>query len=189
MLLSASIVGMLICAANAIADSPQLQGTYGFTRSFRCIVSSSGFDPNDFHAFDGASGDTLAEYGTFTFNGDGTGTIDSTNIAIIQPNLTPGASLSHVTTPFRYVVNRDGSWGVLGGGTYSGTIPVGPRAGQTFTVTNSTPSTGWISVNAQTLTLTTLRPNIETITYYSGGVQVASFERICHQSTTLISLQ
>jgi hypothetical protein len=39
------------------------------------------------------------------------------------------------------------------------------------------------------LTLTTENPVIQTITYYSGGVQVAAFYRICTQSLTLINLQ
>jgi hypothetical protein len=188
-LLSASILS-IICVTSAVADSPSLFGTYGFTREHSCIVSMSGFDPNDFHALGSASGDTASEHGTYTFNGDGTGTVTSINVFTSIPNIPVTASFSEVTTQFFYVIGTRGpnTWHIPGGGSFSGTVTGGPRAGQTFTVSNVTASFGYIPTNAQVLTLSTPRPNIETITYFSGGVQVASFQRICHASTTLVSL-
>jgi hypothetical protein len=188
MLLSASMVG-IIWAANAVADSPRLMGTYGFTRTVTCVVSASGFDPNDFHASGPSFGESFAETGIRTFNRDGTGTQSSMNLDIIDPALSPGASSSHFTSPFTYVINGDGTWAIPGGGSISGTVDGGPRAGQTFTITNIAPAIGWISRNAKTLTLTTVTPAIESITYYSGGVPVSTFYRICNRSSTLISLQ
>lgn len=186
-LIPASITGIM-WAANAGADSPQLMGDYGFTRNVTCIVSASGFDSNDFHAVGSSFGESFAEKGVRTFNGDGTGAENFLALNITDPALSPGASSSHVTNPFNYTINGDGSWTIPGGGSITGTVDKGPRAGQTFTITNIAPAVGWISQNAMTLTLDTVTPAIETITYYSGGVSVATFSRICNRSSVLISL-
>ena len=50
-MLSASIA-VVTWAANAFADSPNLMGAYGFTRTVKCIVSHTGFDSNN-RALDG----------------------------------------------------------------------------------------------------------------------------------------
>lgn len=181
-------VAIMSAVPNALADPPFLMGNYGFTRTVRCLVSMSPFDPNDFHATGSSFGESLAERGIRTFNGDGTGTESSVNLDIIDPAMTPGASSSHLMNPFTYQIGNDGSWTIPGGGSIGGTIDKGPRAGQTFTVTNIAPAVGWISQNAMTLTLDTVTPAIENITYYSGGVSVAVFYRICNRSSVLIRL-
>ena len=43
LMLSLSIA-VVTWAANAFADSPNLMGAYGFTRTVKCIVSHTGFD-------------------------------------------------------------------------------------------------------------------------------------------------
>ena len=113
LMLSASIVGIL-WATNGVADSPQLKGTYGFTRTVKCVVSVYGFDPSDFHALGPSFGEAFAEEGIRTFNGDGTGTQSTTTLGIIEPALTPCASSSHFNNSFTYIINGDGSWRIPG---------------------------------------------------------------------------
>jgi hypothetical protein len=116
LMLSTSVVAM-VWAANAVADSPNLKGAYGFTGTAACLVApgstgsggtmplpnptpgtalpNSGFQtdlrPND--AVPGSSSVAFshsnAVEGIRTFNGDGTGTVKGTSVGItIRP--TPG---------------------------------------------------------------------------------------------------
>jgi hypothetical protein len=113
LMLSTSIVAMT-WAANAVADSPNLKGAYGFTGTAACLVApgstggsmpesnptpgtalpNSGFQadlrPND--AVPGPSSafsHSNAVEGIRTFNGDGTGTVKGTSVGItVRP--TPG---------------------------------------------------------------------------------------------------
>jgi hypothetical protein len=131
--LSASIA-VVTWAANAFADSPSLMGAYGFTRTVKCIVSHTGFDSNN-RALDGNFGEAFAEEGVRTFNGDGNGTQSFTALNIEIPADHPGANSSHVTKqPFTYIVNGDGTWHIPGGGSITGHVDDGPRAGQDFTI-------------------------------------------------------
>jgi len=116
LLLSVSVVAMT-WAANAVADSPNLKGAYGFTGTAACLVApghvgdpntppalpnptpgvaltNSGFDAN-LHPKDISPGPTAAfshsnaVEGIRTFNGDGTGTVKGTSVGItVRP--TPG---------------------------------------------------------------------------------------------------
>jgi hypothetical protein len=113
LMLSTSVVAM-VWAANAVADSPNLKGAYGFTGTAACLVapgsvagatplpnptpgialSNSGFDAQ-LHPNDITPGPTVAfshsnaVEGIRTFNGDGTGTVKGTSVGItIRP--TPG---------------------------------------------------------------------------------------------------
>jgi hypothetical protein len=90
---------------------------------------------------------------------------------------------------FTYTVNPDGTWtsDVTSTG-ITGTVTAGPRSTptkQTFTITGFPTVTGQISNNGSTLTLATLTPTIETITYSNGDV----VKRICHRSRILINLK
>jgi hypothetical protein len=134
LLLSASVVAMT-WAANAVADSPNLKGAYGFTGTAACLVApgNSGGDPgNDppgppgFNALlqpfnNGSSfSHSNAVEGIRTFNGDGTGTVKGTSVGI-TPRPTPGpppavphfpasAGSAVFKYDFTYTVNGDGSW-------------------------------------------------------------------------------
>jgi hypothetical protein len=145
--------------ANAVADSPNLMGAYAFTRNTTCIVVSHtvGFNPN-FQALGPTIREFFAEEGVRTFNGDGTGTQSSKNLNIYENEIagSVGAASSHFTDNFKYIINGDGTWTIQGGGTISGTVDTGPRASQTFTITNIAPAVGHISQNGMTLTLATV---------------------------------
>ena len=101
LLLSASVVAMT-WAANAVADSPNLKGAYGFTGTAACLVApgsastaplpgnttplpNSGFNaflhPNDAKVFSHSN----AVEGIRTFNGDGTGSVKGTSVGITVP--------------------------------------------------------------------------------------------------------
>jgi hypothetical protein len=139
LMLSTSVVAMT-WAANAVADSPNLKGAYGFTGTAACLVApgstggttpesnptpgtalpNSGFQadlrPNDPTA---AFSHSNAVEGIRTFNGDGNGTVKGTNVGITvrptpgpngYPHFPPGASSSFFSYKFTYTVNSDGSW-------------------------------------------------------------------------------
>jgi len=107
-MLSASIA-VVTWAANAFADSPNLIGDYDFTRTVKCIVSVFPFDGKDFRATGPTFGESFAEEGVRTFNGDGNGTQSFTALNIEIPSGNAGANSSHVTNQkFTYTVNGDG---------------------------------------------------------------------------------
>jgi len=135
LLLSASVVAMT-WAANAVADSPNLKGAYGFTGTAACLVApgsastaplpgnttplpNSGFNaflhPNDGKVFSHSN----AVEGIRTFNGDGTGSVKGTSVGITvpptpqppgYPAFPPGAGSAVFSYTFHYTVNGDGSW-------------------------------------------------------------------------------
>jgi len=172
---------------NAAADPPKLKGEYGFTGSAACLVTAApgpGFNPN-FTPTDGSFGQSSAVEGIRTFNGDGTGTVKGSSMGITIPANTNSAGSDDFSLSFTYTVNEDGSWTSTVSGLETGTIKTGPRAGQTFTVSNSSPGTGMISRNGGTLTLATLDPTVEIVTFSNGDVH----KRICHRSRVFIKLE
>ena len=132
----------------------------------------------------GTFGQSFAVEGIRTFNGDGTGTVKGSSMGITFPAANEGAGSDDFKFSFKYVVNSDGSWTSTVVGNVTGTVNTGPRAGQTFTVSNLPDFTGLSSQNNSTLTAATLTPTIETVTYSNGDVHY----RICHRSRVLISL-
>jgi len=173
-------------AATAAADPPTLKGEYGFTGTAACLSTAApgpGFNPN-FTPTDGSFGQSSAAEGIRTFNGDGTGTVRASSMGITIPANVNSAGSDDFSFSFTYTVNEDGSWTSRVIGVETGTIKTGPRAGQTFTVSNSSPGTGIISRNASTLTLATLDPTVEIVTFSNGDVH----KRICHRSRVFIKL-
>src|SRR6516165_1040844 len=134
LMVSASVVAMA-WAANAVADSPNLKGAYGFTGTAACLVAPgnsgpgtptnpagpSGFNSSLQPLTNGSSFSfSNAVEGIRTFNGDGTGTVVGTSVGI-TPRPTPGpppaipsfpasAGSAKFTYKFHYSVNGDGSW-------------------------------------------------------------------------------
>jgi hypothetical protein len=184
LLLSASIIGITTCAASAVAD--KLKGSYGYTFTSSCVLSTLPFDAN-FNATGPAFGESLVQEGVRTFNGDGTGTVSANTLTVTIPALTPAAGSSSFTTSFTYTTGDD-TWAIPGGGTLTGSVESGPRTGQTFKITNLAPATGRISKNRAVLTYDVVKPTVEVITYYTGTVPVATYNRICNRSAVLMKL-
>jgi hypothetical protein len=173
-------------AASAAADPPTLKGEYGFTGTAACLSTAApgpGFNPN-FTPTDGSFGQSSAVEGIRTFNGDGTGTVRGSSMGITIPANVHSAGSDDFSFSFAYTVNDDGIWTSDVIGVETGTIKTGPRAGQTFTVSNSPTSTGLVSQNGSTLTLATLGPTVEIVTFSNGDVH----KRICHRSRVFIKL-
>jgi len=183
--LSVSLVAMT-WAQTATAAPPKLKGDYGFTGTAACLSTAAagpGFNPN-LTPTDGSFGQSFASEGIRTFNRDGTGTVKGSSMGITIPANVNSASSDDFSFSFTYTVNDDGSWTSVITGVETGTIKTGPRAGQTFTISNSPTSTGIISNNGSTLTLATLDPTVEIVTFSNGDVH----KRICHRSRVFIKL-
>jgi len=173
-------------AQTATAGSPRLEGDYGFTGAGACLSTAApgpGFNPN-LTPTDGSFGQSFTSEGIRTFNGDGTGTVRGSSMGITIPANIHSAGSDDFSFSFTYTVNDDGSWTSEVTGVETGTIKTGPRAGQTFTISNSPTSTGMISRNGRALTLATLDPTVEIVTFSNGDVH----KRICHRSRVLIKL-
>jgi len=182
---SVSLVAMT-WAQTATAAPPKLKGTYGFTGTAACLSTAApgpGFNPN-LTPTDGSFGQSFTSEGIRTFNGDGTGTVSGSSMGITIPANTHSAGSDDFSFSFAYTVNGDGTWTSDVLGLETGTIKTGPRAGQTFTISNSPKSTGIISNNGSTLTLATLDPTVEVVTFSNGDVH----KRICHRSRVFIRL-
>jgi hypothetical protein len=199
-----------IYAGSAAADSPRLKGSYGFTGTAACLVApgNSGGDPgNDppgppgFNSSlqplnNGSSFSTSHSVeGIRTFNGDGTGTVKGTVVAI-TPRPTPGpppavphfpasAGSGDFKFSFTYTVDGNGGWtATMVPGSYLETFTAGPRNGQTATVDAIPPIVGMISQDGKTLIAAHIAPVIETHTYSNGDV----WPEICHRSRVFIKL-
>src|SRR5215813_12301446 len=184
--LSVSLVALTL-AQTATADSPRLNGAYGFTGTSACLSTAApgpGFNPN-LTPTDGSFGQSFTSEGIRTFNGDGTGTVRGSSMGITIPANFHSAGSDDFSFSFTYTVNDDGSWTTDLSGVETGKIKTGPRAGQTFTISHSPTSLGLISQNGSTLTLATLDPTVEIVTFSTGEVH----KRICHRSRVLIKLQ
>lgn len=203
----------LAYAGNADANSPKLKGEYAFTGTAACLFSpgsdpvatsnptpgvmlpNAGFNSNlgrlpNSRAFSTSS----SVEGIRTFNGDGTGTVRGTSVSITipptpgptgYPNFAPGASSDTFSFQFTYIIHDDGTFtSQMVPGSYVGTFVAGGRTGQTYTL-NQPPVTGIIGDNGKTLTLATVNPGVEVMTFSNGDV----WPRICHRSRVLIKIQ
>jgi hypothetical protein len=217
---SASLLAMT-WATSSLADSPKLKGSYGFTGTAACLTApgqvpgtiplpnptpgvalpNSGFQadlrPND--AVPGqptvAFSHSFSVEGIRKFNGDGTGTVKGTAVAITIrptpgpngfPHFPPSAGSADFQFNFTYVINGDGSWSAtMAPGSYTETFTAGPRTGQTATVDAIPPVSGMISQDGKTLIAAHLAPVVETRTYSNGDV----WPEICHRSRVFIKLQ
>jgi hypothetical protein len=207
--LSISVVAMTL-ATNALADSPNLKGAYGFTGTAACLVAPGNSGPGTPSNPAGPAGfnallqplDNLNSFshsfsvvGIRTFNGNGTGTVKGTFVGVtVRP--TPGPPPAIPAFPasagggdfsfsFTYTVDGNGGWtATMVPGSYSETFTSGPRNGQTATLDAIPPVTGMISQDGKTLIAAHAEPIVETKTYSNGDV----WPEICHRSRVFIAL-
>ena len=197
-----AIAGFLLSTAVAQADSPQfkgdrdsaarLKGEYAVTGSAMCMVSRGGFNPTTLQVIPvptlpegGFSLLAFSIEGIRTFNGDGTGTANLTVVAIGNGGQPPSASSSKVTFSFIYNVQSDGTFTTkLVPGTFISTVLTGLNVGAQTTVDNFS-LVGLIGNKADTLTVATVEPEIETIMDMAGH---NLNYRICHRSRVLVRM-
>lgn len=185
LMLSASAVAM-IYSASAIADPALLKGTYGVTGSAACLYASGGFNAS-FQALGTTFSATAGIEGVQTFNGDGTGTREESNMAFTAPptvGFLPAASSSEHSASFTYTVTGDMFTVQDVPGTVVGKVLTGPQARQTFKVEGGSTRTGLISADGGTLVTSFLTPGVQTITDSNGDVT----HRICTLSAVFIKL-
>jgi hypothetical protein len=207
--LSVSVVAMTL-ATNALADSPNLKGAYGFTGTAACLVApgnsgsstpSNPAGPAGFNAqlqpLDNSNSfsHSFSVVGIRTFNGNGTGTVKGTFVAIVVrptpgpppaiPAFPASASSGDFSFSFTYTMDGNGGWmATMVPGSYSEMFTSGPRNGQTATVDAIPPIAGMISQDGKSLIAAHTTPIIETKTYSNGDVWPA----ICHRSRVFIAL-
>jgi hypothetical protein len=188
--LSASLLAVS-WAAPGLAAPPQLMGEYAFTGTAGCLITSNplGFDPQTFTPVaDQVSSRTFSVEGIRTFNGDGTGTAQGTEVGITPPQSppntqgpVPNADSAKFSFSFTYQVNDDGTFSTeLVPGTFKGHFYQGPRTGQDFTI-DKIDLTGLLTNENKVLTLASIQAEQETMTLSTGEVH----RRVCHRSRTL----
>jgi len=170
------------------AHSQSIQNrNYPFTGTSVCLVAAGGFNAK-LQALGNTFSTSSSILGIQTFHGDGTGTVTAQEVAITVPptmGFLPSAASDTISYSFVYAIQSNGSFTVdLVPGSFAGTVLMGPRSNQTFTV-NLPQLAGFVgvpSLNPATLILASLVPTIETITYSNNDVE----QRICHRSRVLI---
>lgn len=201
----------LVHPSDADAASPKkLKGEYAFTGSASCLFApgsdpgpgnptpgtalpNSGFNAN-FQPLVNATAfvTSFSVEGVTVFNNDGTGTFKGTSVSLTErptpgptgyPSFPASASSNTFEGAFTYVVNSDDTFETQMVGPLTGTFLSGPRTGQTTSV-DRPPMTGLISKDGNTLTLASVVPAVETVTFSNGDV----WPRICHRSRVLIKI-
>ncbi len=96
----------------------------------------------------------------------------------------PSAGSNEFSFDFTYNIDANGIFTTLMvPGSFSGKILTGPRAGQTYTVDNLSFS-GLVSGDNKIIDVSTITPQVETVTYSDGYVR----QQICHRSRVHVFL-
>ena len=195
LLLPAGLLPLLLAYGSpAVAAPPQLNGEYAFTEEGAALFSTLGFNSNNTPVTGAtAYSSSFTVQGVFTFNGDGTGNVEGSVVAITPPatGVTPSASaLNPLTYQFSYTIANDGLITVqLVPGTFKETYVTGPRTGQYQTIDHFS-FTGMASNNNSSLTLATPTTEVETRNFYSppSTTSILTLYSIGHTSLRLIWL-
>lgn len=168
-------------AAQAEDLNHLLKGTFSITGTQICIVSPAGFNRNQTPK--GPSFVTTNSIiGTRTFNGDGTGSDEASDVSVTLPPV-GSATSGQFSFNLTYAVGPDLTVTSQNEGPLTGTELSGVRAGQTFTVDHFS-FTGKLSQDHRSLTQASPAPEIEVVTFSNGDVQ----PRICNRSRILIKV-
>ena len=166
----------------------KLKGTYARTRTRTCIRTNGVFDSNRriAPAYPGQNpyGHTRTNVisGNATFNGDGTGTLESDGLSI--RNITSpsqGGTGPHFnftgpgTCDFNYTVNSDNSFEVV----------ISSCSSSNGSSSSGTVVQGQIGRGGQTLIISDPDSNVETITTGSGS----TVRRICNRSGVAVKVK
>jgi hypothetical protein len=162
-------------AAPAVAQNSILTGKYGFTGTAICNQASGNVT-------------TFTTEGIHTFNGDGTGSVAETTLAVAA-GFVGSTDINNHTYTFKYTVNHDRTFTVITDpGSFNGTFVSGPDAGLTVSIDQLAPIKGFIGIFAQTLTGTTLETPLETNTIMNGSVVQRVVQRRCQRSQIFIKV-
>jgi len=149
---TAAVLLTLGGAATAQPGPGSLQGRYGLSASGTCLVSPTGFYPNNV-AMEPSSVTSNLNQGVLTFERDGTGSASIVQTQLNLPPLAPGAfaysSSANITFKFTYELAPGGAMTVnMLLDTWASTYLTGPLAGfrGTFVTTDDTPplATAWV---------------------------------------------
>jgi hypothetical protein len=207
---SIAAIGLVYCGGADAASPKKLKGEYAFTGNGSCLFApgsdpgpgnptpgvalpNSGFNANLQPLVNATSFSSSSSVeGVRIFNGDGTGTLKGTSVFTTErptpgptgyPSFPASASSNTFSASFKYTINSDDTFEVELVGLMTGTFLAGPRTGQTFTI-DTIPLTGLINKNGDTLTLASVVPTVEIMTFSNGDV----WPRICHRSRVLIKM-
>jgi hypothetical protein len=176
------LVASTTASAAAFADDhTRLHGTYAFTTTNSCIVTSAstGFDAN-FTPNAPASFSNVTDEGVRVFRADGTGTLNGRAVSVGAPPFA-GASSSDYTFQYTYTIGEDGKLSItIVPGTYKATVLTGPRAGQTEVI-DIPVETGFIGEDRRTIVLGQDAPVVSRILISTGE----QFVRVCNRSRTM----
>jgi hypothetical protein len=144
---------MFMAVATASADgllwSRAIQGKYAFSGSGACLLAPGFTDDTHFTPTGPSSIGPNTWEGVYTFNYDGTGSIDALNRFV---DTTPSAGSAHIYWEFTYKVHGGKITFTYKPGTYVATYQYGPMAGFTLSgVTFTEPWSGRISPDGENL--------------------------------------
>ena len=204
---------ILVWAGAAVAQqTDNLKGTYAFTGGGACLASFCGFNKADLtpkyceEIYTGVStpspdgilglafSRSFSVQGVATFDGEGRGTVQGTEVDIVPPSSLnlwiEGASSERFRYEFTYKVADNGRITTrLVPGSFKGTFLTGRQAiypALTFTIDKKTLS-GRASEDfgvTKSLTLTTPAPEVVTVRFSNWDV----LYKICHSSNVLIRI-
>lgn len=189
---SVLIVGMILVWAGAAVAGPgawtaaEVSGEYAFSATRSCVVSTAGFDANwvPLTTTPGSKVwiSTSSASGVQVFRPDGTGRQAGRDLNISTPPAA-GASSGTFSFNFKYTVGLDGTIATVPG-TYTGTFDSGPNAGQTITIAPWVGSTGMISGDGNTMTLSIRTPPVVETASVNGHLSY----QICDRTAVLIRI-
>lgn len=182
-------------SSNNHAPTVHLKGQYAYTGEGSCLYSPSGFDPVTLVPLGFSSNSSFSVTGVWTWDGQGNSALTATIVSLaFSPSIAgtafnPSASTIAVKATFKSSgVYADGSF-TEDMQSFKGTFTSGSRASQYFTFDNGH-ELAYQSADGRTLTMATTAPDIQTQNIYSStGVLLATQQRICHGSRTMVKLR
>jgi hypothetical protein len=189
---AAFMAGILI-AGHAVAATPYdrlLTGNYAVTGTFARLYAPNGGFNASLVPVDQSTANAIwaTASGVRYFDGHGIVTVDNATISNNGPadhnSLdTPGINANTENVMQTYAVTTPTGEVAVTFQNDNGTVTAGTRLGQIFTI-DLFSLTGYLSSDRRALTLTTVTPKVETITFSNGDI----IPRICHRSFSLIKI-